>query len=644
MIKMKKMCIKGGNVGLRLLTAFLILFVLSGSAFAVTDWTWVVNASSGQIASGDNCRYIAYYKNDDLYIQTEDSWNALPGYANTNAGYTLGGSPAKGYCRTDSTYYPDPDPASADTYDIWISSIADAQAGHASGLVDDVPLGSPSYVPTGNSNSVPFALASAGYLAEPANFKAYSGNGRVLLKWDAVTGATGYKVYRGPVSGTGVGSGIYQRIADTGNTYFEDSGTNGTTYYYLVYAYDATRRGVHTNQIPGTPDATAAPVITPPLVPTSGVVGATIVINGSGFGGTQGTVLFNGVPATTFPAPGWGATGTTITVQVPSGASTGNVYVINASNNKVSNGVSFTVTVVGPPTAPTGFNGTALSTTSIQWTWADVGDETGYYVHSGSSGGSAVSSLLPVNTIQWDETTGLSPNTSYTRHINAVNANGNTDGSSASRYTLANNPSGLVVSGPTATSLNLSWTAGTGGNTRYRIDRAPDVSGAPGSWSTIVDWANNQTTTSYTNTGLTASTTYWYRVYGFNGDGIVTTGFTGPISGTTTAPSVGPVIKYEGEGGIMVTYPNPYNPLDEANPLKMLFDAGAADVPVDIYIFDPNTRIIWQTKDTQSSASRVATWEGETAWGEVAENGLYLIRVVKKGKSIARAKILVIKK
>jgi len=328
----------GGKIGLGLMIAA-TPFVVSGAAFAVSDRTWLVNASSGQVAAGGNCRYIVYYKNDDLYIQTEDSWNAVQGYLNTNAGYVLSGSPPKGFCQVDSTYYPDPDPASTDPYDIWISSIADTQAGHASGLVDDVPLGNPSYVPTGNSNGVPFVLASAGYLAEPGNIKESAGNNRVLVRWDAVAGATEYKVYRGPVSGVGVGNGIYQRIADTAKTYFEDTAlTNGTTYYYIIYAYDATRRGVHTDQLQVTPDATA-PSITL-LNPNNGNPGTVYVtIEGSGFGSTQGTgiVMFNGVQASTFAS--W--SDNQIVVLVPSNATAGNVYVIN-SLNKVSNGVLFT--------------------------------------------------------------------------------------------------------------------------------------------------------------------------------------------------------------------------------------------------------------------------------------------------------------
>jgi IPT/TIG domain/Bacterial Ig-like domain (group 2)/Galactose oxidase, central domain/Kelch motif len=74
------------------------------------------------------------------------------------------------------------------------------------------------------------------------------------------------------------------------------------------------------------------------LSPSSGVVATVVTVSGSGFGSAQGTstVTFNGVTA----APtAWG-TGS-ITVPVPTGATTGNVVV--TVNSVASNGVNFTL-------------------------------------------------------------------------------------------------------------------------------------------------------------------------------------------------------------------------------------------------------------------------------------------------------------
>lgn len=78
------------------------------------------------------------------------------------------------------------------------------------------------------------------------------------------------------------------------------------------------------------------------LIPTSGTIGTSVTLSGYNFGDTQGTssVKFNG---TTAAASSWN--GTTITVSVPAGATTGPVTVTVAA--KVSNAISFTVNL--PP-------------------------------------------------------------------------------------------------------------------------------------------------------------------------------------------------------------------------------------------------------------------------------------------------------
>jgi hypothetical protein len=71
--------------------------------------------------------------------------------------------------------------------------------------------------------------------------------------------------------------------------------------------------------------------------PTSGSIGATVVISGSGFTGAT-AVQFNGTAATSFTVNNDGQ----ITATVPTGATTGSITVINGSCNGASSG-SFTI-------------------------------------------------------------------------------------------------------------------------------------------------------------------------------------------------------------------------------------------------------------------------------------------------------------
>src|SRR5215469_8337715 len=100
------------------------------------------------------------------------------------------------------------------------------------------------------------------------------------------------------------------------------------------------------------------------LSPTSGNVGVSVTISGSGFGSTPGTVTFNGVTAS---PSSW--TDTSIILTVPSGATTGNV--VATVNGVLSNAVQFTVTPfinnLSPTSGPIGtlvtISGTSFGTT-----------------------------------------------------------------------------------------------------------------------------------------------------------------------------------------------------------------------------------------------------------------------------------------
>jgi IPT/TIG domain len=86
------------------------------------------------------------------------------------------------------------------------------------------------------------------------------------------------------------------------------------------------------------------------LTPASGMVGAAVTITGTGFGASQlsnSSVTFNGTAATPIA---WSAT--SIVVNVPTGAATGNVLVV--AGGAASAGVNFTVTSGTPAACGTG--------------------------------------------------------------------------------------------------------------------------------------------------------------------------------------------------------------------------------------------------------------------------------------------------
>ena len=89
--------------------------------------------------------------------------------------------------------------------------------------------------------------------AAPTNLTATAGNQQASLTWTASSGATSYNVKRGTASG-----GPYTTVGSpAGTTYADTSLTNGTAYYYVVTAVDATGESGNSNQATATP--TAAP-------------------------------------------------------------------------------------------------------------------------------------------------------------------------------------------------------------------------------------------------------------------------------------------------------------------------------------------------------------------------------------------------
>jgi len=161
-----------------------------------------------------------------------------------------------------------------------------------------------------------------------------------------------------------------------------------------------------------------------------------------------------------------------------------------------------------PPSAPTGFIGTAESDLSIRWSWSNVTGEDGYYLHNASHEVKGATAANITNTLE----AGLSPNTQYTRHVNAYNSGGSAESGSYSRYTWASAPIGLATIELTSSSVKLSW---AGNGTRYAVERATQEAGP---WTYIATWENGIATTEYTDTGLASSTIYWYRARGYNAE------------------------------------------------------------------------------------------------------------------------------
>ncbi|MEY9858118.1 chitinase [Catenulispora sp. GAS73] len=169
------------------------------------------------------------------------------------------------------------------------------------------------------------------------------------------------------------------------------------------------------------------------------------------------------------------------------------------------------VSLVGPggqtqvPPVPTGLAVSGTTSSSVSLSWSASSGATGYNVYRGGSKVASVSGTSYTDS-------GLSASTSYSYTVTATNSAGESAQSGAVTGTTTGGgpsvpptPSGLSVSGTTSSSVSLSWSASSGA-TGYNVYRGGSKVGSVSG-------------TSYTDSGLSPSTTYSYAVSATNSAG-----------------------------------------------------------------------------------------------------------------------------
>ena len=203
-----------------------------------------------------------------------------------------------------------------------------------------------------------------------------------------------------------------------------------------------------------------------------------------------------------------------------------------------------------PPTAPAGLTATASGSSQVNLNWTASTDNVGvagYRVERCQGTGCTNFAQVGTPTATSYSDTGLAPSSTYRYQVRAVDASGNFSGYSAvasastpaqSDTTPPSAPTGLSATAISSSRIDLGWTASTDnvGVAGYRVERCQ------GAGCTNFAQVAPPTGTTYSDTGLSPSTTYRYQVRAVDAAGnlspysVIATAIT-PAATDTTPPS-----------------------------------------------------------------------------------------------------------
>ena len=203
-------------------------------------------------------------------------------------------------------------------------------------------------------------------------------------------------------------------------------------------------------------------------------------------------------------------------------------YEANGGLWKTLNGVYSQTADTTPPSVPNGLSATLISSSQVNLSWAASTDDVGVAGYKVYRNGVQIATATATSY----SNTGLAPSTTYSYTVAAFDAAGNPSAQStplsattlsAADTTAPSAPAGLTAAAVSSSQINLAWTASTDnvGVAGYKVYRNG------------VQIATT-TATSYSSTGLTASTTYSYKVAAFDAAGN-TSAQSATVSATTPA-------------------------------------------------------------------------------------------------------------
>jgi hypothetical protein len=355
-------------------------------------------------------------------------------------------------------------------------------------------------------------------------------NNSIRLTWqDNSNNETGFRVERS------VAGGGFSQVAEVGQNAaaYTDSGlSEGTLYRYRVRAYNSAGNSSYSNTA-----ETTSFLNTPTNLTVTAVTAGSVTLSWTDNSGRESGYRIERRTANAgFTEIATASANTTSFIDTGLNNNTTYYYRVRAFSSTANSAYSGEVTAVTTniPAAPSSLTVTSVTNNSIRLSWTDnATNESGFKIERRTAGGSwSQIDTVGANSISYNST-GLNNNTTYYYRVRSYNSHGDSVYSNEVGATTGGAPAAptnLAVSGSTHTSVTLTWTDNAQNEEGFYIERRQ----TGGTYTQVATVSKNLTT--YTDTGLSASTEYQYRIRAFNLTG--NSSYSNAVTVTTLAAGV----------------------------------------------------------------------------------------------------------